>query len=265
MRHMMNLRAFGLLLAMGCGLGATACGSAATTQATSTGFASSTAKLKATRNPDGTINDQSRCDMRAADRESSETAGPGNVLPNVRRVWQVVGTGDDRHKVRVCREIDTNFDGIKDVVRTYNERGESLHEEADSNFDGKIDTWITFSKGRLAEMKVDTNYDGKPDEWKSYTGGLLSKVKRDTNGDDKVDVWEIYRQGKLERMGVDLNADEQVDRWDHDNEQRRYFEDAERKKEGAAAAEAAQKAAADKDAADATGDDATPAAKKKPK
>src|SRR5687767_666203 len=106
---------------LGCG------GSSATTQANEKGFASMTGKVKATRNADGSINDGSRCDWRnKADREASETAGPGSIQPNVRRVWQIVGTGDDRHKVLVCREIDTNFDGVKDVVRKYNDKGESL-------------------------------------------------------------------------------------------------------------------------------------------
>lgn len=222
--------------------GLAACGGA--TPATSTAFGSGGPKVAAQKNADGSINDQSRCDYRGkTDREASETAGPGSIQPNVRRVWQVVGTGDDRHKVLVCREVDTNFDGVKDVVRKYNEKGESLHEEADSNYDGRIDTWITFSKGRLAEVQLDGNYDSKVDEWKYYSGGQLSRVKRDTNHDGKPDIWEIYRQGSLERMGVDLNGDEQVDRWDHDNELRRRFEEAERKKEEEAVAAAAKKAA----------------------
>ena len=88
------------------------------------------------------------CDWKGhADREVSETAGPGFIQPNVRRVYQIVGTGEDRHKVLICREIDTNFDGVKDVVRRYNDKGESISEEADSNYDGKIDTWITFVEG----------------------------------------------------------------------------------------------------------------------
>jgi hypothetical protein len=207
--------------------------------------------LKTTRRADGTVDDHSMCDWKnKPDREASETAGPGSVTPNVRRVYQIVGVGDDRHKVLICREIDTNFDGVKDVVRRYNDKGESISEEADSNYDGRIDTWITFIKGRLAEVRLDINYDGNPDEWKYYSGGKLSRVTRDTNRDGKPDVWEIYREGKLERMGVDVDGDEHVDRWDHDNELRRRFEEAERKKEEEAAAAAAKKAAAAKEAAD---------------
>jgi hypothetical protein len=224
---------------LGCG------GSSTATQANEKGFASMTGKVKATRNADGSINDGSRCDWRGkVDREASETAGPGSIQPNVRRVWQIVGTGDDRHKVLVCREIDTNFDGVKDVVRKYNDKGESLHEEADANYDGKIDTWITFSKGRLAEVRIDNNSDGNPDEWKYYSGGKLARVKRDQNRDGKPDIWEMYREGKLERMGVDVDGNQQVDRWDHDTELRRVTDEAERKKEEEAAAAEAKKQAA---------------------
>lgn len=205
-------------------------------------------KIEAARNADGTIDDRSMCEWKGrADREASETAGPGAIQPNVRRVWQIVGTGEDRHRALVCREIDTNFDGVKDVVRRYNDKGESLHEESDANYDGRIDTWLTFASGRLAEVRIDSDRDGNPDEWKYYSGGKLARIKRDTNRDGKPDVWEIYRMGRLERMGVDIDADERVDRWDHDNELRRRLEDDERRKEEEAAA---KKAAEDGGAAD---------------
>lgn len=194
------------------------------------------APLKATKNADGTVNDRSMCEWKGhADREASETAGPGAVQPNVRRVYAIVGTGDDRHKVLICREADTNLDGIKDVVRKYNDKGEPISEEADANYDGKIDTWIVFAKGRMIEERIDHNGDGNPDEWRYYSGGKLSRIKRDTNFDGKPDVWEIYHNDKLERMGVDLDGDEHVDRWDHDDEVRRAVEEEERKKEEAAA------------------------------
>lgn len=218
-------------------------------------FARKTPQVPTVKRVDGTVDDHSLCDWKGkADREASEVAGPGSIQPNVRRVYQLIGTGEDRHKVLICREIDTNFDGVKDVVRHYNEKGESIAEEADANYDGRIDTWITFIKGRLAEVKLDTNFDGKPDEWKYYINGKLSRVVRDTNFDGKPDVWEIYREGHLERMGVDVDGDEHVDRWDHDTEQRRRFEEAERRKEEEEVAKATKKAQEEKAAADKAND-----------
>lgn len=178
------------------------------------------------------FDDQAKCEWKGRDdREMSETTGPGALLPNVRRVYQVVGTGEDRRKVIVCREIDTNLDGYKDVVRTFNDKGEALHEEADSNYDGKIDTWITFANGRIAKEALDTDGDGQPDEWKFYSGGQLSRVERDTNKDTKADMFEFYVKGHVERIGVDVDFDGHVDRWDHDEQQRRLADAAEKAEE----------------------------------
>lgn len=161
--------------------------------------------------------DRSRCDFRGrADREVNETTAHGAIRPNIRRVFAVVGEGEDRRKVLLCREIDTNLDGMKDVVRTYTDKGEALNELADSNYDGTIDTWLTFSRGRINKVQTDSNKDGRPDKIRFYVAGKLSRAQRDTNYDGKPDVWEIYDQGSLQRMGVDLDFDGHVDRWDRD-------------------------------------------------
>jgi hypothetical protein len=161
--------------------------------------------------------DRSRCDYRGrADREVAETAAFGAIQPNVRRVFAVVGEGEDRRKVLLCREIDTNLDGKKDVVRTYTDKGDALNELADSNYDGTIDTWVTFARGRINKVQTDANKDGRPDETRFYVSGKLSRAQRDTNRDGKPDIWEIYEQGSLQRMGVDIDFDGHVDRWDRD-------------------------------------------------
>jgi hypothetical protein len=161
--------------------------------------------------------DRSMCEWRNhPELEVSETAGPGALRPNVRRVYKDIGEAENRHKVLVCREIDTNLDGIKDVVRTFNAKGEAQKENADTNFDGKLDVWGTFVGGRMSEEDVDTNFDGAPDVWKYYVDGKLSRIKRDRNFDGKPDVWEIYTNNHLERMGIDDTFDGHVDRWDRD-------------------------------------------------
>ena len=174
--------------------------------------------------------DRTMCDWRnKPELEVNETAGPGALKPNVRRVYKTFGEGDTRHKSLVCREIDTNLDGIKDVVRTFNAKGEAQHEEADSDYDGKIDVWLSFVDGRLAEEDNDTNKDGKPDVWKFYQNGEMTRIKRDRNFDGKPDVWEIYTKGHLERMGLDESFDGHVDRWDRDDILRAEQDEAERK------------------------------------
>lgn len=169
--------------------------------------------------------DRSRCDFKGrADREVIETTGPGAIQPNIRRVFAIVGEGEDVRKVLLCREVDTNLDGMKDVVRTYNDKGEALHEQADSNYNGKIDTWISFARGRIAKVELDANGDGRPDETRYYVDGKLSRAQRDRNNDGKADVWEIYDGGRLQRMGMDLDYDGHVDRWDRDEQAMRAAE-----------------------------------------
>ena len=159
--------------------------------------------------------DKSMCDWRnKPELEVSETAGPGALRPNIRRVYKTLGEGDNRRKVLICREVDTNLDGIKDTVRTFNPKGEALREESDTDYDGRVDHWLAFSEGRVVEEQEDTNGDGKPD------------------------VWEIYVKGRLERMGVDEGGDGHVDRWDRDELLRQQQE----------ADEAKTKAAMDADA-----------------
>lgn len=196
------------------------------------------------------VEDQSRCDYKGrADREASETSGPGAIGQNIRRVYALLGEGEERRRVLICREVDTNLDGIKDVVRTYNERGEALNETADTDFDGKVDTWVTFSRGKIAKVAVDHVKSGKPDEIRVYMNGKLSRVQRDTNHDGKIDTWEIYDDGKLQREGIDLDGDGHVDRWDRDEIALREINDKERRDDEAAEAKAAAEEKRQKDEA----------------
>jgi hypothetical protein len=233
---MTNIGLLMVLLASGCG------GSKAATKTGSLGEA-----VDATSTAS---DDASRCEYRGrADREAKESAGLGTIRPNIRRVYALIGEGDDRRRVLLCREVDSNLDGVKDVVRTFNDKGESLRELADSDYDGKIDTWITFARGRMAKVEIDTNHDGSPDEFRYYVQGKLARLQRDTNRDGKPDVWEIYEDGSLKRMGFDLDFDGHVDRWDRDEVaeraalERELQEEEKRKRE-----QAASEAQAEKDA-----------------
>jgi hypothetical protein len=174
--------------------------------------------------------DRTLCDWRGKPEvEVAETAGPGALKPNVRRVYKMEGEGDARHKTLVCREIDTNLDGIKDVVRTFNAKGEALKEQADRDYNGKPDVWLSFVDGRISEEDLDTNGDGKPDVWKFYIDGQLNRIRRDRNFDGNPDQWEIYTKGRLERIGVDESFDGHVDRWDRDEAMKYAQDEADRK------------------------------------
>lgn len=198
--------------------------------------------------------DGSRCEFKGrTDREVVESVGTGALQPSIRRVFRVLGEGTERRRILVCREVDTNLDGIKDVVRRYSEQGEPIEELADTNYDGKLDTSSRFTKGRIARTTVDLNRDDKPEETRYYQDGKLSRVQRDTNGDGKPDIWEIYADGHLERMGMDVDFDGRVDRWNRDEVKGRAQREAEAK------AEAEQKAAEERKARpEGEADDADP-------
>ncbi len=165
--------------------------------------------------------DNSRCDYKGrSDRVAVVTKGPGAKHPNIRRVFAVGTDRKDGKRVLRCREVDTNLDGVNDLIRTYNERGEPLGEQADSDYDGRIDTWLTFARGQVVTAEYDRNGDGKADEFKTYSGGTLTRLQRDSTYDGLLDTWQVYENGRLNRIGVDLNGDEKVDRWYRDEEMR---------------------------------------------
>jgi hypothetical protein len=163
------------------------------------------------------VDDTSRCEFKGRDdREVAESVGTGALQPSIRRVYRLVGQGSDRRRVIVCREVDTNLDGKKDVVRRYNDQGEPIEERADTDYDGELDRSSRFSRGKITLIEIDQNQDDKPEETRYYQDGKLSRVQRDTNADGKPDIWEIYAGGHLERMGVDVDFDGRVDRWNRD-------------------------------------------------
>jgi hypothetical protein len=195
--------------------------------------------------------DRARCEFEGRDdRDVQESSAPGSVVANVRRVYGYIGAGEERRRILLCREVDTNYDGSKDLVRTYGDNGEKLTEQADTDYDGRIDTWISFGASHPAKTELDKSGDGKPDETRFYISGVLSRVQRDTNADEKADVFEIYRDGHLERMGIDADFDGKVDVW-HRDEIRAAEREAKEQGEGEAGeADKAEEKSDDKGAAE---------------
>lgn len=182
------------------------------------------------------VEDGARCEFKGmTDREAVEAVGTRAMQPSIRRVFRIVGEGEQRRRVLLCREVDTNLDGTKDLVRFYNDKGEPTEEQADSDYDGRFETTIRFAKGRIAQVVIDKDGDGAAEETRYYQQGRLSRVQRDTNHDGKPDVWEIYVAGRLERMGIDLDHDGRVDRWNRDQIARREADRKEREEEERAA------------------------------
>lgn len=160
-----------------------------------------------------------RCEVDGrSDRVRVVAQALGADQGSMQRVYATGATQEDGRRILRCREVDTNLDGVIDLVRTYTDDGQPLMEQADSDYDGRVDTWVTFARGKVAHLETDKNGDGKPDEYRVYSQGVLTKVQRDTDHDGRIDTWEVYEHGRLNRIGTDRNGDEKVDRWYRDAE-----------------------------------------------
>lgn len=92
---------------------------------------------------------------------------------------------------------DLNGDGLWDVLSFYKWSEQMnrpiLNEERfDTNQDGKIDLWKTYTRTEeLNKRLLDRNLDGRPDYWEHYADNLVVRVESDEDGDgspDKVPV-----------------------------------------------------------------------------
>jgi hypothetical protein len=179
--------------------------------------------------------DQGRCDTDDPRHEVSEYDTSGDDYPDVRRVFRRVGEPPTVRLMLTCREADLNADGIKDVVRYYNDEGRPLREEADRDFDGTMDAITFFQDGRIVREEQDSDGNGRVDTKIFYENGEMVRTERDLAGRStasewRPDRWEYFEDGQMVRMGTDLDGDGTVDRWDRDaewNEQRRAREEEE--------------------------------------
>jgi hypothetical protein len=156
--------------------------------------------------------DGSRCPTdEGLSEESLDTSGDN--VADVRKVWRVEGEGQKSRKILVCRELDLNHDGTKDIFRFFNEEGRPLRELTDVDFDGRIDSISFFEAGRIVRQERDRNHDGNQDETRHFIQSKLVRVERDDNYDGVVDVWEHWEKGRLLRIGYDVNRDTVADFW----------------------------------------------------
>lgn len=189
--------------------------------------------------------DNGRCDASGPNLEVSEYDTSGDQWADVRKVFKTVGEGRLARLVLICREADLNGDGSKDVVRFYNDEGRPLREEADRDFDGRIDELTFFDRGRVVRQEVDSNSDGRIDTKVFYENGQPLRAERDIAGRSsgtmwRPDTWEYYEEGRMIRTGLDVDGDGRVDRWDRDAEWMR-------RREAEAAAQREAEAAEDGD------------------
>jgi hypothetical protein len=170
--------------------------------------------------------DGGRCVPDGEGYEVTEYDTSGDNTPDVRKVFKTMGEGSLARLVLICREADLNGDGRKDIVRLYTEEGRPMREEADRDFDGRIDEITHFTNGRVSLQEIDTSGNGTIDTKIFYEGGQPERAERDmrsrsTASEWRPDRWEYYADGHTVRIGTDLNGDGKVDRWDRDEERLR--------------------------------------------
>ncbi|MGB5524613.1 MAG: hypothetical protein WBM96_18735 [Polyangiales bacterium] len=174
----------------------------------------------------GEFSDGGRCMPDGPGYEVSEYDTSGDTTPDVRKLFKTMGEGSLSRLVLVCREADLNGDRRKDIVRFYTEEGRPMLEEADRDFDGRIDEVTQYSNGRVSVQEIDTSGNGMIDTKIFYEGGQPVRAERDMKNRSTVaewrpDRWEYYIDGRTVRIGTDVDGDGKVDRWDRDEERLR--------------------------------------------
>lgn len=142
--------------------------------------------------------------------------------PDVRKVFLIREESVDLRATLICREADLNGDGAVDIVRYYSDEGDPIREEADRNFDGRMDSITVFEGGLIFRRDLDEDFDGRFDTRIYFEDGKMSRIERDLagrGGDEfQVDRFEYLDGRHVVRMGTDLDGDGSVDRWERDEE-----------------------------------------------
>ena len=124
-----------------------------------------------------------------------------------------------------CRERPP-VAAAEQVHPTYDAKTGALTRlEADSDHDGKIDTWAYMDGARVVRVEVDENGDGKVDRWEYHgrpaapgasAGGpdTIERIERATRHDGVVSRWEYFEHGSLVRVEEDTDGDGKVDKWE---------------------------------------------------
>ena len=87
--------------------------------------------------------------------------------------------------------------------------------EADTNNNGRIDSWTYMDGTRIDRIEIDRDEDGKIDRWEHYTDGKLTSVGSSTRGDGVEDEWAYQSPGGfLERIETDTDRDGKIDKWE---------------------------------------------------
>ncbi|MDP6977208.1 MAG: hypothetical protein QF570_01235 [Myxococcota bacterium] len=158
--------------------------------------------------------DSKRSAPRAAP-EAPEIRDLPRAIFNEKSIRIAAGTPgfDNKRKLKAVRlSLDADSDGKPEVVRFITRKGDTpLRHEEDRNYDGRMDAYLTFVKGRLVARELDSNYDGRNDIFERYKGGRQTERSLDRDHDDVVDAFYEYDGRYLARERHDADNNGTVD------------------------------------------------------
>ena len=104
--------------------------------------------------------------------------------------WEYMNS---RGGTTIC--LDTKGIGEVTYVLEQDAEGYKFAEAMDYNGDGLLDDFYYYNREVLIRQEIDTNYDGKIDTWVYLTEGVyIERYERDTDYDGVVDLVKRFGQ-----------------------------------------------------------------------
>jgi hypothetical protein len=154
-----------------------------------------------------------RANPRVAPDAPKDRELPMSVF-EIEPVTIVAGSWDNEEAMRVNRGVlDADRDGVPEQVRFFDpDSMELLRSEQDSDFDGNLDNWSSYTDGKLTARVRDTSGDGQADVWEHYKNDRMTHRTIDRDHDGVADAFYVYGGDILVEERHDSNNDGIVDR-----------------------------------------------------
>lgn len=120
--------------------------------------------------------------------------------------------GNERELDLERRVLDADGDGTPELLRYVDPKsGYVIRQQADTNFDGVVDSWTDYQWGEPVARVLDSNDDGNPDVWERYEAGFAISREVDRDDDGVRDAFYRYEDGSLVQERHDADNDGRID------------------------------------------------------
>lgn len=109
-------------------------------------------------------------------------------------------------------ETDRNFDDRIDAVQEYGSDGLAREHRTDEDFDGRMESTVTYRNGQPIEWRIDRDGDGRADERGTFRFGVIDTYEYLNPKSGSVVKRVTYRGSRSERAELDLDGDGQWER-----------------------------------------------------